>query len=73
MWYGQYGEMWEETEDETVYLLTIITVTYRYTNRYLPLFDEGNNEEGEKYNYLVMRWMRHKKKEELNLKKDDET
>ena len=49
MWYGQYGEMWEETEDETVYLLTVITVTYRYTNRYLPLFEEGRNEEGEIY------------------------
>ena len=36
-------------------LLPIITVTYRYRNLYLPLFDEGNNEEGEKYIYLVMR------------------
>ena len=40
---------------QTAYLLTIITVTYRYTNHYLPLFDKGNNEEGEKYIYLVMR------------------
>ena len=31
---------------QTAYLLTIITVTYRYTNSYLPLFDEGDNEKG---------------------------